>query len=85
MPSVACETTPGMRILPSGSFTRLPDRVFVLVPRIGGFDQIGLRPHPQHQIDQLVELDVEGVRPVPAAPAQVIANALLRQAAQARD
>jgi len=48
----------------------LPHGVFVLVPRIGGFDQIALRAHPQHQIDQLVELDVEGVRAVPASPAQ---------------
>src|SRR6478735_6638417 len=60
----------------------LPDRIFVLVPCIRRLDQIALRPYPQHQVDQLVEFDVEGVGAVPAAPAQMIADAVLRQAAE---
>src|SRR5689334_24926920 len=60
----------------------LPDRIFVLVPCIRRLDQLALRPYPQPQVDQLVEFDVEGVGAVPAAPAQMIADAVLRQAAE---
>src|SRR6202030_1812062 len=49
----------------------LPNNILVLMPRIGSFDQVGLRPYPQHQVDELRQLDVEGVRPVPAAPAKM--------------
>jgi hypothetical protein len=74
MPSVACEIIPGIRILPSGSFTCSQNAV--------RSRQVALRPHPQHQINELVELDIEGMGAVPAAPAQTIADAVLREVAQ---
>jgi hypothetical protein len=68
---------PGGKDLALWQLHVVPHDVFMLVPRVRGFDQVGLRAHPQHQVDQLDELDVEGVRAVPAAPAQVIANTIL--------
>ena len=76
MSGVECVTTPGARILPGGSFTSDHHRVLVLVPRIGGFEQIRLRIDGQHDVDDVLHGDVVQMRAVPAAPAQVITNAI---------
>src|SRR5688572_8976601 len=57
----------------------LPDDPFVLVAGVRAFDQVALRVDHEHYVDELLELDVEGVRAVPATPAEVIAHAVLRQ------
>ncbi len=75
---VAWLMTPGISTLPGGSLTDLPDHPFVLVARIGGLELIGADIHLQHQVDDVLHRHVEGVRPVPAAPADVIARALRR-------
>ncbi len=59
-----------------------PDGIFVLVARIRAFDQIGLRLDLQQQVDDALELEVESMRAVPAAPAQMIAHAIFRNIAQ---
>src|SRR5437870_8992962 len=53
----------------------VPDGVFVLMARVRTLDEVGLRLHLEHEVDHVLELDVVGVRPVPASPAQVIAHA----------
>ena len=79
---VAWLTTPGMSSLPSGSFDVLPDAPFVLVRGVAGFDRVGAGVDLEHEVDDVGERDVGGVRPVPAAPADVVAHAVFRQAAQ---
>jgi len=61
-----------------GQLHVVPDGVLVLVPRVGGFDEVGLCLHPQDDVDHVGQLQVMGVRPVPAAPAHVIADLFLR-------
>ena len=63
-------------------FCILPHPPFVLVPHIGGLEGIGLRLHLEDQVDDVLERQIMGVRPVPAAPAQVIAHAFLRNAGE---
>jgi len=46
----------------------------VLVPDIAGLEGIGLRLHFEDQVDDVLERQVVRVRPVPAAPAQVVAT-----------
>src|SRR5262245_8966680 len=65
-----------------GQLHVVPHRVLVLMARIRRLDEIRLRFHAQHQVHDFFELEVEGVRPVPAAPAQVVAHALLGDVAQ---
>src|SRR3954467_1296337 len=45
---------------------QLPHSVFVLVPRVGAFDEVGLRLDTQHEVDDVLQLDIECVRAVPA-------------------
>jgi hypothetical protein len=54
----------------------------VLVPHIGGLEGIGLRPHREDEIDDVLERQIMGVRAMPAAPAQMIAHALLGNAGE---
>ena len=70
--------TPGIRIFPGGSFDVLPDAPLVLVARVGALDQVGAGAHAQHQVHDRVERRVGDVRHVPAAEADVIADAILR-------
>ena len=79
---VAWLTTPGTIFLPSGSLMSSPDLPFVLVAHVGGLEGVGPRVDLQHQVDDVPELDVGGVRAVPGTPAQVEPDLLLRQAAQ---
>ena len=57
----------------------LPYPPFVLVTRIGHFQKVAADLHLQDEVDDVLERDIEGMRPVPATPAHVIAGALLRQ------
>ena len=61
----------------------LPQLPFVLVAHVGGLERIALRLDLQHQVDDVLERQIVGVRPVPGAPAQVIAHAVLRNALRA--
>ena len=66
--------------LPLGQLHVLPDAPLVLVPRVRLLHQVVARLHPQHEVDQVGERRVEGVRAVPAAEADVIADPLLGDA-----
>src|SRR5215471_147672 len=63
-------------------FRGLPDAPLMLVPHIGGLEGIGLRFNPEDQIDDVLERQVVSVRPVPAAPAQMVAHSLFGDAGQ---
>src|ERR1700758_4002057 len=54
-----------------------PDLVLVLMTHVAGFDRIGLRLHAQHDLDDVAQRQVRDVRSVPAAPADMEANAVL--------
>ena len=62
-------------------FDVLPELPFVFVADIAGLERIGMRIHRQHDIDDVAHRDVGDVGSVPAAPAQMEADAVLRQAA----
>ena len=62
-------------------FPHLP---FMLVARIGAFDDIGADFHAEDEIDDVLQRHVGGVRARPAAPADVIADAVRRHAGDAR-
>ena len=63
-----------------GQLHLLPHAPFVLVARIGALDQVGAGAHAQHQVDDVLERHVGGVRARPAAPAHVVADAVRRDA-----
>ena len=50
-------------------FRLLPYPPLVLVPHIGRLERISLRLHVEDQIDDVLEWQIMGVRPVPATPA----------------
>ena len=52
----------------------------MFMARIGSLELIGADVHLQHEIDDVLHRHVEGVRSVPAAPADVIARTLRRDA-----
>src|SRR6266550_3292230 len=72
----------GSQNLPLGKFDVFPDPPLVLVAGIRRLDQIRARPHPQNQIDDLLERDIRGVRSGPTTPANVVANPVLRNPLQ---
>ena len=59
-----------------------PHLPFVLVPHIAGLYRVGAGPDLEQQVDDGGERQIGAVRPVPAAPADMIADPVLRQAAQ---
>src|SRR6476619_3660831 len=63
-------------------FCALPHRPFVLVARIGLLDAVGADLHLEQQVDDVLQGYVEGMRPIPASPAYVIARTTLRDAAE---
>ena len=63
----------------------LPHAPFVLVADVTRFDRIGTGIDAKHQVDDVVERNVGGVRTVPAAPADVEADAVCRAGHAARD
>ena len=64
-----------------GQFDVVPHTPLVLVADVAGFKRIGLAVDRQHDVDDVAHRDVGGVRAVPAAPAQMEADAVLGQAA----
>ena len=75
-------TTPGMRILPSGSLTFFPHSPFVLVAHVRRLDRVGAGVDAQDEVDDVLQRRVGDVRGVPAAVAEVVADAVLGDAAQ---
>src|SRR3954463_8809710 len=70
----------GNQHLAGRELDRSPDHPFVLMARIGGLELIGAHVHLQHEIDDVLHGHVEGMRAVPATPADVIARAFRREA-----
>ena len=71
-----------MRTLSSGSLTSSPHLPFVLVTRIGGLDQIGAGADLQHQVDEVLQLEIVHARRHVDAVAGVEADPILGNAAQ---
>ncbi len=65
-----------------GELRVAPDGPLVLVPRIGGFDEIGAGLHAQQEVDEMPELEVERARRHVDAIAGVKADALFGEPAQ---
>ena len=65
-----------------GQLGVLPHRPLVLVAHVAGLERIGAGVDRQHHVDDVAHGDVGRVRAVPAAPAEMEADAILRQAAQ---
>ena len=63
-----------------GQFHVAPDFEFMLVTDVAGFDQVGLGVDTEHDVDDIAQRKIGGVRPVPAAPADVISHAIDRDA-----
>src|SRR6185437_6223480 len=55
----------GNHDLAGGKLHRFPHRVFVLVPRVRRLEQIRLRLHLEHDVDEMLHLEVMDMRPVP--------------------
>ncbi len=72
----------GGKNLVIGQLHVLPDDEFVLMADVGRLEQIGLRIDRQQHLHDVRERNVVSVRPVPAAPAQVVSNPLRRDVAQ---
>src|SRR5581483_6845871 len=54
----------------------LPHRPLMLVANVAGFEGVGLALHGEHDLDNIAHWNIGGVRPVPASPAQVKADAV---------
>src|SRR5262249_52676293 len=80
--SVECVTTPGTRILPAGNLVVCQTTCSCSCRALAASNRLGLRLHPQHDIDHVDHLDVVGMRTVPAAPAEMISDLLLGDVAQ---
>src|SRR5579863_7404719 len=63
-------------------FYLLKDAPFMLVARVRGLDRIAPGIDPENQVDDVLQWDVVVVRTVKAAPADMEAHLLLRDAAQ---
>src|SRR5258706_2519442 len=61
-----------------GQFHSAPDFIFMFVTDVAGFDQVRLSIDPEHDIDDVAQRKVSGVRTMPAAPTDVKAYALHR-------
>ena len=72
--------TPGMRHLPSGSLVVSQTSHSVGVAGIGGFHAVGSGVDAEHDVHDVAQGYVGGVRAVPATPAEVVADAVLGQA-----
>src|SRR5262249_56196440 len=60
-------------------FYCLPHAPFVLMADMACLDRVGLRANGEHEVDDVGERDVSRVRPVPAAPTDVVTNAIFGQ------
>ena len=72
----------GRQDLALGQLDGLPHRDFVLVANVGRLKEIGLRLDRQHQFHDIRHRDVVGMRTMPAAPTQVIADLAFWNVAQ---
>ena len=52
----------------------------MLVTDVAGFDQVRLSVDTEHDVDDVAQRKIGGVRPMPAAPADMIAHAIDRDA-----
>src|SRR4029434_8346262 len=66
--------------LSGGEFHVAPNFVFMFVADVAGFDQVRLGIDLEHDIDDVAQRKIGGVRAMPAAPADVIAHAIDRDA-----
>ena len=65
-----------------GQFHIAPDFVFMFVTDVAGFDQVRLGIDTEHDVDDVAQRKIGGVRTMPAAPADVIAHAIDRDAVE---
>ena len=65
-----------------GEFHVAPDFEFMLVADVAGFDQVRLGVDTEHDVDDVAQRKIGGVRTMPAAPADVIAHAIDRDAVE---
>ena len=72
----------GQQHLALGQLDVLPDRPFMIVPRVRRLEGIGGRLDLQHQVDVVLELEIGGARRDVRAVAGVEAHAILGNAAQ---
>ena len=63
-----------------GQFHIAPDFEFMFVTDVAGFDQVRLGVDTEHDVDDVAQGKIGGVRTMPAAPADVIAHAIDRDA-----
>ena len=73
---------PGDKQLAIGQFRFFPDPPFMLVADVAGFNRVDACVNAEHQVDDVPQRNVGGVRAVPASPANVVADAILRQPAE---
>src|SRR4030095_13978461 len=66
--------------LSGGEFHVAPDFVLMFVADVTGFDQVRLGVDLENDVDDVAQRKIGGVRTVPAAPADVIAHAIDRDA-----
>ena len=67
---------------PVGQLNGLPDFPLVLVPDVASLDRVSANANLKQDVDDVPERQVGGMRPVPAAPADVVADPILGQTAQ---
>src|SRR5205823_8741999 len=66
--------------LPGGEFHIAPDFEFMFVADVAGFDQVRLGVDTEHDVDDVAQRKIGGVLTMPAAPADVIADVIDRDA-----
>ena len=76
---VAWLTTPGTRTFSVGQLDVSPDFPLVLVTDVAGLDRVSTNANLKQDVDDVPERQVGGMRPVPAAPADLIADPILGQ------
>ena len=64
--------------LPGGEFHVAPNFEFMFVTDVAGFDQVRLGVDTEHDVDDVAQRKIGGVRTMPAAPADVIAHSIDR-------
>src|SRR5215467_2531902 len=63
-------------------FYLLPDAPLVFVARIGCLNQVGAGAYLEQQADNILERQIRRMRPVPSAPADMVAHTVLRNIRQ---
>ncbi len=73
----------GHDLLPVGKLHVLPHPPLVFVTDVGGLERVRPGVDVEHGFDEVLELEIGGVRAVPTAPAQMEADPVLGQTPQA--